>query len=230
MCYRCGCRRVGCAGCEWKCNCNQKTWGCFISNWCHSSYGNVEMACGFRQRYLCIQCRRVWKSKTTKYMYNNLNNNMSRCSNCQKYGLQIGDKFRPPKQNDLIGWNSIRAHDLEEYCPNFEEKERKRHKPIGERVFIADNSYYKIIDECENRLREKWNDKPKNNGMKKGWKKKLIHKNIIPSKHIDKLKNYDDIYGYGPGTNLYRSEWCKFNDIIYNSFEEYLKSLNIFEK
>jgi hypothetical protein len=170
MCYNCGCKRTGCRGCGWNCECDYKTWACFVQQWEDSSTcGYADTVGMFRRRFLCIECQRVWKASNTKYDYEcyQLDKN-SKCCKCRKSGLPIGSKFRPPKKGSKE-WNNVKLFDLEEYCPNFEKIERTRTSPQLCERWRADGKLHNAVENCQNNLKHAFTvPRPI---LKKGWKK-----------------------------------------------------------
>ena len=105
--------------CEWKCNCDyscllcQHRWKTSCGDW-HSAAFYLE---DVRDKYLCIDCRLVWKTKHTKYFedtidyhkwynekllehyYNKTEWGKPSCKKCGKPGVKVGRNFRPCKND-----------------------------------------------------------------------------------------------------------------------------------
>ena len=92
---------------------------CKDGNRCHHSFFSyMDDSEPFRKRYVCLKCKRCYKDKYTRdytKIHYDLPEIMSgsgngsgnaKCSQCGENGIEIGDKFRPPKKNSKE-WNTL---------------------------------------------------------------------------------------------------------------------------
>jgi hypothetical protein len=115
MCREYNCENSGgCAGC-WHCHCDYRCYKCrepaaSLYSYCHHYLLKSEPP---RDKYVCLDCLHVWKSKHSKYalyvgkyidcmnkrdfkpVLNPQPFSNSHCARCGKVGIKVGRNFRP---------------------------------------------------------------------------------------------------------------------------------------
>ena len=94
----------GCPGCDWRCKCDQRCFkcntghrmSCMEGSWTNWNYD------GPRQKFLCFNCKHVWKSNLTKDFFDEKSYDKLRhiyegkkptCNKCGQLGIKVGTTF-----------------------------------------------------------------------------------------------------------------------------------------
>lgn len=169
MCIKKGCTsyKESCHCC-FQCNCDISCYTCYIAKKYYNTPGNpsfVHSNSSVRNKYICFNCKHIWKSSISKYIYHKV---QDKCLDYQKYLITAKkerkdfiDLYYNNSKCAKCGNNGILVGRNFRHCKNDKEWKKLKENYKNNKIDLI-KDFYDYPREGNEKMKNKFHEKMKN--------------------------------------------------------------------